>query len=75
MTEATQVIENIANVLRPEVAVIEARIPTTRGHYGTYMAIIGKYADDPQQGLVLALALKKAGANPQGVDDAFRVSF
>jgi len=74
-TKAQEIIDNLAEQLREGVAEIEARRPTTRGHYGLYMAIFGQFAEDIGQAHILAMALKKAGANAQGVDDALRVSF
>lgn len=70
-----QIIDNLADKLREGVAEIEAGTPTTRGHYGTYMALFSQFADDVGQGRILAKALIKAGANEQGVNDALRVSF
>ena len=74
-TRAQEIIDSLADKLREGVAEIEASTPTTRGHYGTYMGLFSRFADDAGQGRILAAALKKAGANAQGVDDALRVSF
>ena len=70
-----KIIDSLAEQLREAVTEIEAQHPSTRGHYGTYMGIFSRFADDIGQARVLAMALKKAGANEQGVDDALRVSF
>ena len=71
--------ENIDDLLveslRDVVAEIEAQHPSTRGHYGTYMGLFSRFADDIGQARVLAAALIKAGANERGVNDALRVSF
>ncbi len=74
-TKAQEIIDNLAAELREGVAEIEASVPTTRGHYGTYMGLFSQFADDIGQARVLAAALIKAGANEQGVNDALRVSF
>lgn len=75
MSKLDDIIDKLAEDLREGVAEIEASVPTTRGHYATYMAMFSRFADDLGQARVLAMALKKAGANAQGVDDALRVSF
>ena len=76
MSIETQVVDNVAKALKPAVEAIEAnKIPTTRNHYGDYMAIFSQLADDVGQARILAVALKQAGANAQGVDDALRVSY
>lgn len=69
------IIDSLADDLRESVAEIEARVPTTRGHYGTYMGLFSQFADDAGQGRILAAALIQAGANERGVNDALRVSF
>ena len=69
------IIAKLATDLEPAVQLIEESTPTTRGHYGSYMAIFSQFADDAGQGRILALALIKAGGNEQGVNDALRVSF
>ncbi len=74
-TRAQEIIDSLADTLREGVAGIEASTPITRGHYGRYMAIFSHFADDVGQAHTLAAALKKAGANAQGVDDALRASF
>jgi RNA binding exosome subunit len=73
--ELGAIIDRIADQLRDAVAEIEASVPATRGHYGDYMALLGMLAKDKRTAEILAAALKKAGANEQGVDDALRVSF
>ena len=48
------------------VASIEAKPETTKGHYGDYLSLITSY-----QGIfrpAVYLALKKAGANPEGLE-------
>jgi len=75
MNKLDEIVANLAADLHPVVTEIEARRPTTRGHYGTYMGLFSRFADDIGQARILAMAPKKAGANAQGVDDALRVSF
>lgn len=75
MSVMDKIVDTLAADLREGVAEIETSAPTTRGHYGTYMGIFSRFTDDIGQARVLAMALKKAGANAQGVDDALRVSF
>lgn len=70
------VVSNLAATLRDAVSEIEAeQWPATRNNYGAYMAIFSQFADDIGQARILALALKRAGANAQGVEDALRISF
>ena len=66
----------LAEVLKPAVDHIEAdSIPTTRNHYGKYLAIFGQYAKDAGAAEVLAHALIKAGGNVQGVRDGQKAAF
>ena len=74
-TRAQEIIDNLADELRKGVAEIETRTSTTRGHYGTYIGLLGQFADDLGQARILAKALIQAGANERGVNDALRVSF
>ena len=68
-------IANLVKTLRPAVAAIESdTVPVTRHHYGEYMALLSRFADDAGQRKMLANALILAGANKQGVADALRVS-
>jgi len=54
---------------------IEASPKTTKGHYGRYMHFIGNFASQPGMvRLVIAPALKKAGADPYGVDWAVKLT-
>ncbi len=70
-----KIINELADSLREGIAEIESNAPTTRGHYGTYMAIISTHAADAGQARILARALIKAGANEQGVNDALRICY
>jgi len=76
MNTLDDIVTNLAKNLKPAVEQIEAdKCPATRHNYGAYMAIISQFSDDIGQARVLAMALKLAGANAQGVDDALRVSY
>ena len=76
MSAIDDIVDNLVETLAPAVAAIEAeQWPATRNNYGAYMAIFSQFADDIGQARILALALKRAGANAQGVEDALRVSF
>jgi hypothetical protein len=76
MTTVTEhlnnLVEGLASDVRDEVAEIETSTPTTRNHYGRYMAILCMFKEVRTQKL-LVLALIRAGANEQGVIDAARV--
>ena len=63
-------IADLANELREHVTKIEAKPMTTRGHYADYMSLISGVAQDRPTARIVALALKEAGANVQGVQDA-----
>ena len=53
---------------------IEAKIATTRNHYGDYGAALSSISGGRKiVAQLLALAFVKAGANQQGVADALRV--
>lgn len=71
-TELDSIINEMAEALRPLVAKIEARTPTTQGHYGTYMGLIAQ-GQSAAERLGLAVALKRAGADKGGVDAAVRI--
>lgn len=65
-------VSDLANDLRPAVAQIEAEPQTTRNHYGKYLGILSM-CKDPQSRAVLLAALIEAGANLQGVRDAYKL--
>ena len=52
---------------------VEDSTPTTKGHYGRYMAFLGNFNDIKIVSVILAPALKKAGANAYGVDWAVKL--
>lgn len=74
-------IADLASDFKALVAKTESSIPTTRGHYGFYMGIIGEMSKDKDGshnvgiGKIIALALVTAGANRRGVGDAYRIVF
>jgi hypothetical protein len=70
-------VADLAKDLESAVAAIESdKLPITKNHYGKYMNLIVTVAKgNPAVAGVIRLALLKAGANPQGVADAFRVLF
>ena len=70
-----QLITDLAGDLKSEVAKIEAKLATTRHHYGDYMAFLSAVARDKATAKIISLALVEAGANAQGVADAMRVSY
>ena len=72
------IIDHLVEAIRPLVAIIEAAPPTTKGHYGDYMATIERVtrrlAPTPTTSAYLAvgIALERAGANKFGVESALR---
>lgn len=70
----TQLINSLADDVKPEVQRIETKLATTQNHYGDYMTLISTASNGNRQiGKVLSLALVKAGANAQGVASALKV--
>lgn len=72
MGRVDEIVQEIADGLKEAVAEIEASVATTRNHYGEYMGMLLRFTDDRGQQAVLVKALILAGANEQGVTDAFR---
>ena len=68
-------IADLADDFRPVVQSIEKKIPTTRGHYGSYLSFYGFAKGNRAMGQVILTALIAAGANRQGAADAFKLSF
>ena len=66
-------ISQLAEDFKPSVQQIEAKIATTRSHYGDYMALLSSVAKSKQHAQIFSLAMIEAGANRQGVNDALRV--
>ena len=71
--EQEKLVAELANDVKPYVDKIEARIATTKGHYGDYMELLSQWQKEPRVMMVMAMACKKAGADPQGVNDALRM--
>lgn len=70
---AKERLDSITAAVKPYVDAIEQSVPTTRGHYGDYLDIISRSETYPVQWLI-ARALKEAGANAQGVNDALNIA-
>jgi hypothetical protein len=68
-----KLVSELAGDFKPSVLKIEARIATTRNHYGDYMALLSSIAKTENHARLFALAMIEAGANRQGVNDAMRV--
>jgi len=72
--EQKALITELANDVRPEVEKIEKRIATTKDHYGDYMSLLSHFQDKGKMMVVvMAMACKEAGANPNGVNWAVRL--
>ncbi len=65
-------INTLAADLADFVKATEAGPEITQYHYGQYMSVLGM-AKDGGSRKIIALALKQAGANHQGVDAAMRI--
>jgi hypothetical protein len=70
-------VADLAKDLESAVKAIESdKLPTTRNHYGRYLNLFVTVSHgDRATAAVVRLALLKAGANPQGVADAFHAAF
>lgn len=80
-----QLIESLLPDFRPVILEIEAKPQTTQNHYGEYLTLLtglekadiftpGKpSADKAGERRLIGDILIKAGANPQGVNDALRM--
>lgn len=68
-----KLVTELAGDFKPAVEKIEAKIATTRNHYGDYMALLSSLAKSKQHAQIFALAMIEAGANRQGVNDALQV--
>lgn len=67
--------EAIKPEIEPLVNMIEARLETTRGHYGDYMALLSTWQDDRTMAILVRECCIRCGANRQGVMDAWRIVF
>jgi len=71
-----QTLAETTNLLKDVVKDIEESIPLSRGHYAKYMSVISSASkNQPHAGMLIALALVKAGANFQGVSDAVKLLY
>ena len=48
-------------------------IPTTKGHYGRYMAVLTPFARDRVSLFVVSRAMLRLGADPYGVQCAIKI--
>ena len=63
---------DVVNQVKDSINSIENSIPTTKNHYGQYMAILSKY-EDKQKQIGLAKILIALGGNQQGILDAIKL--
>lgn len=70
--EMAELLTKIVEDIKPIVAKIEKLPPTTRNHYGDYMAVLSQ-TEEPRIRKRLAAILVIAGANEQGVADALKL--
>ena len=70
--EQQTMIDEVVEELRPTVTRIEARLATTRDHYGDYMQMLSPYPREQRS--TIAILLLKAGANQAGVRWAMRLA-
>ncbi len=72
-----ELLTDMAEEVREVVERIEAGPHLTKGHYGEYMALLSAI-DDPdgqmKRKIIMASALIMAGADREGVADAFRLT-
>jgi len=64
--------ETLFNELQEQIEKIENSVPTTKNHYGQYMAILSHYGDEKKR-IGLSNILLILGANRQGIIDALSV--
>ena len=57
--------------IKADVTKIESSMPTTRGHYGEYMALLSKFPAENRKSLATMLFV--LGANQQGLGDALKI--
>ncbi len=75
MNEKLQsLIDDIAKMMAPLVKEIEDGIKTTQNNYGRYGALLSQFSKgDKSKAKVISLALIKAGANVQGVENGLKL--
>jgi hypothetical protein len=70
----TQLVNGLADDVRPEVQRIEAKIAITQNHYGDYMNLLSTVSGgNSKVGKLMGMALIQAGANSAGVNSALQV--
>lgn len=74
LRKIADLIIQIAEDMREAVAAIEDTLPTTKNHYGAYLGMISRTKGDNFTKSMVAVALIKAGANFDGVLDAYRIN-
>ena len=74
LSKIADLIIQIAEDFRGAVAEIEDTTPTTKNHYGAYLGMISRTKGDNFTKSMVAVALIKAGANFDGVLDAYRIN-
>jgi len=73
-TKPDSELKEIADAIVSFVKFTEGKPPVTRGHYGEYMSLLSAVSNgDVRVARNLAMTLKDAGANRQGVDDALKI--
>ncbi len=73
MPISKEAITDLANDLRPIVQDIQNKPKTTQGWYGDYLSLIPALAEGRDMAIIVCYALVEAGANPQGVQSAFKI--
>lgn len=72
-TNANELLESLANDLKPLVNDTEKSFATTKNHYGDYMAIINQLSNgEKRMAKIIALALIQAGGNKEGIMSAMQ---
>jgi RNA binding exosome subunit len=70
--EQKKALNEALELVKPIVKRIEASIPSTKNHYGDYMAVLSM-DKDPMQMKKMAALLILAGANKEGVSAALKL--
>lgn len=73
-TEQNKLIDELAAEFKDIVTAIESGIKTTQNNYGRYMSLISQLGKgNKNMEKVMAIALMRAKANPNGVRSALKV--
>ena len=78
MTKEDQIklIDDLADEIRPLVLKLEDQTQVTQNHYARYGSLLTELAgSDKTLARLYGLALKRAGANVAGINDAIRVFY